>query len=82
MDRRIIRRFALIAALLGLAMLIGIVGFWLIENYSLFDAFYMTLITITTVGYQEVRTQVTQGGFSIHSSSSSASAEKGGQLCN
>jgi voltage-gated potassium channel len=55
MDRRIIRRFALIAALLGLAMLIGIVGFRLIENYSLFDAFYMTLITITTVGYQEVR---------------------------
>jgi voltage-gated potassium channel len=27
--------------------------FRLIEDYPLFDAFYMTLITITTVGYQE-----------------------------
>jgi Ion channel len=27
------------------------VGFHRIEGYSIFDAFYMTLITITTVGY-------------------------------
>ena len=27
----------------------------MLEGYTLFDAFYMTLITITTVGYQEVR---------------------------
>ena len=32
----------------------GTLGFIWIEHYSLFDAFYMTLITITTVGYQEV----------------------------
>src|SRR5262249_37746579 len=29
-------------------------GFVLVEHYPLFDAFYMTLITITTVGYAEV----------------------------
>ena len=54
MDRRIVRRIVLIGALIVSAMLIGIAGFRLIEGYSFFDAFYMTLITITTVGYQEV----------------------------
>lgn len=48
------RRALLIAALLGFTLCIGCVGFRVIEGYSFFDAFYMTLITITTVGYQEV----------------------------
>ncbi len=54
-DRRIARRIVLIAALIAFTMLIGTVGFRLLEGYPLFDAFYMTLITITTVGYQEIR---------------------------
>ena len=32
----------------------GTLGFMWIEHYSPFDAFYMTLITVTTVGYQEL----------------------------
>jgi voltage-gated potassium channel len=32
----------------------GTLGFIWIEHYSVFDAFYMTLITISTVGYAEV----------------------------
>ena len=44
---------------MGLAVLIvlviGTTGFVLIEHYPVFDAFYMTLITITTVGYSEIR---------------------------
>src|SRR5580700_5797341 len=32
----------------------GTLGFIWIEHYSLFDAFYMTLITVSTVGYQEL----------------------------
>jgi cobalt-zinc-cadmium resistance protein CzcA len=40
---------ALIAILTG-----GTIGFRVIENYPWFDAFYMTLITVTTVGYGEV----------------------------
>jgi voltage-gated potassium channel len=32
----------------------GTLGFIWIDHYPPFDAFYMTLITITTVGYQEV----------------------------
>lgn len=54
MYRRLISRAVLIAGLLAFTLCIGTLGFRLIEGYSLFDAFYMTLITITTVGYQEV----------------------------
>lgn len=32
----------------------GTAGFMLIEKYSFFDAFYMALITMSTVGYKEV----------------------------
>ena len=32
----------------------GTVGFVLIDGYPVFDAFYMTLITVTTVGYGEI----------------------------
>src|SRR5919204_3285992 len=55
MDRHLVRRVILIAGLLFITLCIGTIGFRLIEGYSLFDAFYMTLITITTVGYQELR---------------------------
>lgn len=56
MDRRLVRRAAVIGAVLLFTVCIGTVGFQLIEDYSVFDAFYMTLITITTVGYQEIHT--------------------------
>lgn len=36
-------------------VLFGVCGYMLIEGYSLFDAFYMAIITITTIGYYEVR---------------------------
>jgi len=48
------RRLAYIVASLGLAVITGTVGFMLVEGYPLFDAFYMTLITISTVGYHEI----------------------------
>jgi len=56
MQRRLVRRFVVIAGLLGIILAAGTIGFVLIEGYSWFDAFYMTLTTITTVGYQEIRT--------------------------
>ncbi len=40
--------------LLGGAIIIGIIGFMLIEHFSLLDAFYMTIITLGTVGFSEV----------------------------
>jgi voltage-gated potassium channel len=49
---RLIRiAIALLAILMG-----GTLGFIFIEHYSPFDAFYMTLITVSTVGYFEVHT--------------------------
>jgi voltage-gated potassium channel len=55
MQRRLLRRIVLISGLLGSILSIGTVGFVLIEGYSWFEAFYMTLTTITTVGYMEIR---------------------------
>ena len=48
-------RFLAVGGVLVSAMLIGTLGFRLVEGWSLFDAFYMALITLTTVGYGEVR---------------------------
>jgi voltage-gated potassium channel len=53
-DNRLLRRAAFISALLALTLCAGTAGFALLEGYSIFDAFYMSLITITTVGYQEI----------------------------
>lgn len=36
-------------------MIVGISGFILLEKYNLREAFYMTVITISTVGFKEVR---------------------------
>ena len=44
----------LVASLIALVMAGGTLGYVLIEGWSLWDAFYMTVITITTVGYREV----------------------------
>ncbi len=41
--------------LLFLLILLGVTGFILIEGYTLIEAFYMTIITVSTVGFSEVR---------------------------
>ncbi|HVP49485.1 MAG TPA: potassium channel protein [Bryobacteraceae bacterium] len=50
----LLRRLAYIAIGIALTLVMGTVGFTVIEGYPIFDAFYMTLITITTVGYAEI----------------------------
>src|ERR1700681_4839162 len=50
------RRLAFIALAMGLTLAGGTAGFVLIEHYPVFDAFYMTLTTVTTVGDGEIRT--------------------------
>ncbi len=40
---------------LFLIIIIGILGYWWIEDFSLVEAYYMTMITISTVGFEEVR---------------------------
>jgi voltage-gated potassium channel len=55
MRGRWIRRILVILGLLSLIVAIGTAGFMLIEGYSWFDAFYITISTITTIGYPEPR---------------------------
>ncbi len=40
---------------LGIAIVIGVIGFMLIEKYNFLDALFMTVITVAAVGFQEVR---------------------------
>jgi len=51
---RLMRRFLLILLAIVTTLLIGTVGFTVIDHYSPFDAFYMALTTMTTVGYGEI----------------------------
>ena len=52
--QRFRKRFILIGSAVVITQLGGTLGFILIDHYPVFDAFYMTLITISTVGYEEV----------------------------
>jgi voltage-gated potassium channel len=48
------RRVFVRSAALGLAVLgVGTIGYMVIEGQDVFDAFYMTTITVTTVGFRE-----------------------------
>ncbi len=51
---RIKRRLLYIAVAIATVLTFGTTGFIVIADYPPFDAFYMTLETIVTVGYQEI----------------------------
>lgn len=46
---------------IGSVFLVGTFGYMVVEGWSLLDAFYMTAITLTTVGFKEVH-PLSQGG--------------------
>jgi voltage-gated potassium channel len=52
----LVHRHPIIKALIGigLVLLVGTAGYRLIEGWPLLDGFYMTVITITTIGFKEV----------------------------
>lgn len=52
---------ARILFLLAVLPLVGAVGFYFIEGWSFFDSLYMAVITLTTVGFQEVHPLSTGG---------------------
>jgi voltage-gated potassium channel len=55
------RRIFMIAVWLATVLLIGTFGFVVIEGFPWFDALYMAVTTITTVGYMEVHPLHTAG---------------------
>jgi voltage-gated potassium channel len=54
-------RFRLPVVLLAAVIVYGVTGYTLINGWNLLDAFYMTIITISTVGYGEVHPQAAAG---------------------
>ncbi len=53
---RPVRRILFLMCLSSGVLCVGTLGFFWIEGQSLFDSFYMALITLTTVGYEETIT--------------------------
>lgn len=51
---RLARRFLFLTSAIVLTLAVGTVGFTVFAGYPPFDAFYMTLTTMTTVGYGEI----------------------------
>ena len=49
------RRIRIAVTLLLATLCFGTIGFWLVEGMSVFEAFYMTIITISTVGFSEIK---------------------------
>jgi|TARA_B100001971_G_scaffold197577_1_gene206419 voltage-gated potassium channel len=47
--------------LLFLVIVIGVIGYTQIDNFGFIDSVYMTIITISTVGYGEVK-DLSDGG--------------------
>jgi len=50
----LIKKFYVAALLILAVLMVGTLGYTFIGNWSLFDAFYMTTITVATVGFAEV----------------------------
>lgn len=60
-DNIIALRIAIALMILMVVFLVGSVGYHLIEGMRLFDGFYMTFITITTIGFAEL-TNLSEAG--------------------
>ena len=56
-----LRRFLQIIFALVIVIAIGVIGYRLIEGWSLLDSLFMTVTTISTVGYREVHPLSTGG---------------------
>ena len=54
-SRRLLLRALPVPVVLGLLFLIGTTGYHVLEDWDWFDALYMTIITVSTVGFGEVQ---------------------------
>ena len=49
-----LRKLLLAVILLILSLFAGTIGFYIIEDFDVLNAFYMSVITLSTVGFAEV----------------------------
>ncbi|RME01793.1 MAG: two pore domain potassium channel family protein, partial [Calditrichaeota bacterium] len=49
-----IKNFTVVALALVLLMVIGVVGYSVLQHFDFLDALYMTFITFSTVGFREL----------------------------
>lgn len=56
MTKELLRKFRIPFLLLFIVLISGTTGYWFVGEgkYSLIDCFYMTVITILTIGYGEI----------------------------
>lgn len=54
-------RIAIALSILIIVFLIGSIGYHIVEGMAFFDGFYMTFITITTIGFSEITNLSTAG---------------------
>ncbi len=54
-DNRHRYNFIMAGVYLVVIIVVGIIGYMVLENYNLVDAIYMTIITTSTVGFREVQ---------------------------
>ncbi|MFP4474511.1 MAG: ion channel [Desulfatibacillaceae bacterium] len=50
------KHFIILAVIANFLIVVGTGGYMFIEKWSFVGAFYMTVITLSTVGYSEIRT--------------------------
>ena len=55
MRNKLLNQVGLGLVLLSVITLLGTIFYSLVEDYSILEAFYMTIITISTTGFKEVR---------------------------
>src|SRR5947207_2074626 len=57
------RRFWILILLPAALVVIGTLGYHIIEEeYDLFDGFYLTILTLTTIGYGEIPQPLSRSG--------------------
>ncbi len=61
MDHNIYKKLQIGLTLILTVMLIGTFGYMFIEKWTLLDSFYMTVITISTTGFKEIKPLSTPG---------------------
>ncbi len=51
----IIKRFIIIILLIAVVLTAGVIGYMTLENLNFLDSLYMSVITLSTVGYKEIQ---------------------------